>query len=251
MPGLIKSSYVEGTILEKLSWSDSYFSLKIEAPTQTFQPGQFVRLQLTIDGEPTAKSYSLVNAPENTTEVFFNTVLNGKLSNALAQLNAGDRVEVSQPASGFFTLSEVPESRDLWMFATGTGLGPYVSMLQSPEIWQRFQRCVLIHSVGQANELAYQLQIRAIQAEHSNTFSYLTCVTQKDVSEGFNQRFTELLKNGELEKNVGLQITPENSHIMLCGNHKMLDEMKKLLGERGLQKHLRHKPGHITTEQYF
>lgn len=38
---------------------------------------------------------------------------------------------------------------------------------------------------------------------------------------------------------------------MLCGNHNMLNEMKELLGQRGLQRHLRHKPGHITTEQYF
>jgi ferredoxin--NADP+ reductase len=38
---------------------------------------------------------------------------------------------------------------------------------------------------------------------------------------------------------------------MLCGNHQMIADMQALLAQRGLSKHLRHKPGQIIIEQYF
>jgi ferredoxin--NADP+ reductase len=54
-----------------------------------------------------------------------------------------------------------------------------------------------------------------------------------------------------LEQVAGTSISATDTHVMLCGNHNMLNDMKALLGKRGMQRHLRHKPGHITTEQYF
>ena len=48
-----------------------------------------------------------------------------------------------------------------------------------------------------------------------------------------------------------MTISADNSAIMLCGNHAMIQDMKALLKERGMKKHLRHKAGNIVTEQYF
>jgi ferredoxin--NADP+ reductase len=62
---------------------------------------------------------------------------------------------------------------------------------------------------------------------------------------------TTHLASGALERKAGVSINPSTTHVMLCGNHNMLNDMKNSLSERGLQRHLRHKPGHITTEQYF
>ncbi|CAG0910670.1 unnamed protein product [Cyprideis torosa] len=227
-------------------------SLRIAAPTQSFLAGQFVRLQMTLDGNEVVRTYSLVNSPDNpVTEILFNTVPNGAFSNALAKLVPGDPIGVSQPASGFFTLNEVPGCDTLWLFATGTGTGPFLSMLQTDEPWNRFAQTVLVQSVPRVEDLAYANIFRDIANRRGGQFRYLPCVTQASFEEGINQRFTTALSSGLLESVAGQSITAKDSHVMLCGNHRMLDDMKSLLGERGLHKHLRHKPGHITTEQYF
>lgn len=253
---IIRSQWVMGQVLKQHQWSERLFSLWIDAPLQPFKAGQFVKLQLPIEQEgelkPLAKSYSLVNPPsEGVAEIFYNIVPNGRLSNALAALKAGDSIEISQPANGFFILDEVPKAEYLWMIATGTGLGPYLSILRTPEVWQRFKRVVLVHSVPFKSELAYSELLNEVLQQNPNQFKYLTAITREPNAEGLAERVTTALQSGRLEQLAALEINPANTHVMLCGNHAMLDDMKVILGERGLQRHLRHKSGHITTEQYF
>ena len=249
---IIRSSFITGEVIENRAWTERLFSLRIRADRTPFKAGQFVRLQLPVDGEPVAKSYSLVNAPdEPDMEVFCTTVPNGRLSNILVTLQVGDTIEVSQPAQGFFVLDEIPESKHLWMFATGTGLGPYISILKTAEIWVRFEKIVLVHGVPLIEELAYVDLIWTLQQNHPEQFRFASCVTREQNPVGLHGRMTDLLANGVLEKQAGLAISKEDSHLMLCGNHSMIDDMKTLLAECGMSKHLRHKPGHITTEQYF
>jgi len=64
-------------------------------------------------------------------------------------------------------------------------------------------------------------------------------------------RITTLLADGELERAAASSLDPARSHVMLCGNPAMIEEMTKLLGERGLRKHRVRSPGHITVEKYW
>jgi ferredoxin--NADP+ reductase len=207
-----------------------------------------------VEGEtkPVAKSYSLINAPgEPVTEIFYNLVPNGKLSTALVQLRAGDTIEVSQPANGFFVLDEIPQVRHLWLMATGTGLGPYLSILKTAQAWERFEKIVLVHGVPLVSELAYAELIQSFADQHPDQFRFISCVTREANPNGLEGRITSNFESGALEAAAGITPDPQDSHVMLCGNHEMLNEMKTLLAQRGMQRHLRHKPGHITTEQYF
>lgn len=246
------SKFISGEVIENRAWTDRLYLLKIRAAKMSFKAGQFVRLQLTIDGENIARPYSLVNSPdEQDIVIFYSTVDKGQLSNALAALQAGDTIEVSRLAYGFFVLDEVPESKHLWMIATGTGLGPYISILKTPEIWQRYEKIVLVHGVALASEQIYTDQIETWQQQYPEQFQYVACITREQNPTGLQGRVTDLLSKGTLEKHVKLEISEANSHVMLCGNHNMINDMKALLAERGMSRHLRHKPGHITTEQYF
>lgn len=256
MAAVVRSSWSTGQVVENRQWSERLYSLRIKAGLLPFKAGQFVRLQLPIETEgkllPVAKPYSLINAPgEPIAEIFYNMVPGGKLSTTLSQLQQGDAIEISQPASGFFVLDEVPVTEELWMMATGTGLGPYLSILQTPEVWQRFRKIILVHGVPLREELVYADLIECFRREHPEQFSFISCVSREDNPYGLPGRITTTFASGELEKIADTEISAQNSHIMLCGNHNMLNDMKSLLSERGLQRHLRHKPGHITTEQYF
>jgi ferredoxin--NADP+ reductase len=137
------------------------------------------------------------------------------------------------------------------MIATGTGLGPYLSILKTAQAWERFQKIVLVHGVPLVSELAYAGLIQSFAEQHPEQFRSVSCVTREPNPDGLEGRITAAFESGALEQAAGIQIAPEDTHVMLCGNHNMLNEMKELLGKRGMQRHLRHKPGHITTEQYF
>lgn len=247
-----RSNFVTGEVIQNRAWTDRLYSLKIRTELKPFKAGQFVRLQLPLDGKHVAKPYSLVNSPqEPNVELLYNTVTDGQLSNALAALEAGDKIEISQPASGFFVLDEIPDSRHLWMIATGTGIGPYFSILKTEVVWQRFDKIVLVHGVAVKDELVFPELIESWQQEYSNKFHFISCVSREQNPAGLQGRVSVSLENGNLEERTGLKISKESSHVMLCGNHHMIDDMKTLLAERGMKKNLRNKPGHITTEQYF
>lgn len=249
---IARSAYSTGTVISNTALTERLYALRIDMALQPFKAGQFVRLQLPVDGEKIAKSYSLVNAPDDpVAEVFYNTVPGGKLSNALATLSADDEIEVSQPANGFFTLNETPHKRDLWMIATGTGLGPYLSILRDENTWEFYENIVLVHGVALREERAYQDMINSVLSTYSERFKYLSCVTREANPEGIAGRVTDALSNGQLEEKSGMAISAENSAVMLCGNHAMINDMQALLKTRGMGKHLRHKAGNIVTEQYF
>jgi len=193
----------------------------------------------------------LNTADEKYSEVYFNTVEGGKVSNALAALKAGDKLEIAQPCVGFFVLSQVPDTEQLWMLSTGTGIGPFLSMLKTETAWQRFKKVILVHAVPHAEELTYLDLIGQFQKDFPDQFQYIQVVSREDHAGALKGRIPVLIENGEIEKKVGLTINKENSHVMLCGNSGMLKDTKAILKERGMDRHLNHKPGHVSAEQYF
>lgn len=246
------SAFVTATVINNHKWADNLFSLTLAVELAPFKAGQFIRLQLMIDGEKIAKPYSLVNPQSSKcAEVLYNTVKDGVMSNALAKLRQGDTIEISQPAVGFFVLEEIPDSEFLWMMGTGTGLGPYLSMLQEPTVWQRFEHIILVHAVSYASNLAYLNKIKALQNQHQKQLCYIAITSRESTQATLQGRIPELLNNGKLENKARAKISPSNTQIMLCGNQHMIADTRFTLSQRGLKKHLRRKPGHITTEQYF
>lgn len=245
------TEWLEGTIVERKQWTDGLFSLRFEADLGGFKAGQFVRIALDIDGERVGRPYSLVNAPhEPLLEIYFNVVKGGPLSPRLAALQPGDKLWLSKTANGFLVLDEVPESRHLWLLATGTGIGPFLSILKTEDPWKRFDKVILGHSVGYAGELAYRDTIDAVRAARGGQLEYIQLVTREQVPGALTQRIPATIESGELERHIGLKLTPENSHVMLCGNSSMITDVTEVLTKRAMHRHRKREPGHVTTEKY-
>ncbi|MGL6147760.1 MAG: FAD-binding oxidoreductase, partial [Plesiomonas sp.] len=127
------TEWVQGRVSKIEHWTDRLFSLHVRAAVAPFKAGQFTKLALDIQGERIQRAYSYVNAPDSDDLIFYVIqVPEGKLSGALQQLQVGDNVWLTAQANGFFVLDELPPTRDLWMIATGTAIGPYLSMLAQP-----------------------------------------------------------------------------------------------------------------------
>jgi ferredoxin--NADP+ reductase len=247
-----QSRMVDGRVLTNELLTGNLYLLRIEAELAPFEAGQFVRLELEVGGERIARPYSLVNPPhEPVAEILFNTVPAGVLSLALAALRSGDTVGVGQPASGFFTVDEAPAARDLWMFATGTGVGPYLSMLRTQKVWQRYERVVLVHGVRRREELVFQDVIDSIKQAYGRRFTAIGCVSREVHAQGLEGRVTEAVRSGALEDRTGFALSAADGSVMLCGNQAMINDMKRLLATRGMRRHLRREAGHILTEKYY
>ncbi len=245
------AGWLSGKIVEKIQWNDRLFSLHIQADFKDFMPGQFVRVALDIDGERVARPYSLVNNPDDDLlEVYFNIVPEGPLSPKLAELIVGDEIFVSDRANGFLTVDEVPECKHLWLLATGTGVGPFLSILKSERAWQRFEKVVLGYSVRDLSELSYREDISVIEAQHGEQFVFVPFVTREDVEGAMKQRIPSSIDDGSFEKRTGITINEDDSHVMMCGNSAMISSVSECLEKRGLRKHRRREPGHLTTEKY-
>ncbi len=246
------ATWIEGTIVENIHWHENLFSLKIEADIEPFTAGQFMSLALEIDYKRVARPYSCLSSPgQRPLEFFFYVATDGALSNALFKLDAGDRVMLNQKANGFFTLDEVPDSRDLWMIGTGTGIAPYFSILGTDRPWQSYENIVLIEGVRSAKDLPYQYLVDKVSEQHPDQFTFQAFVSREDYPGAIKGRIPASLGDGSLEEKVGLQLSPEHSQIMLCGNPDMVKDCVELLKVQGFEKNLRRKPGHITTENYW
>ncbi|UYU31733.1 ferredoxin--NADP(+) reductase [Siccibacter colletis] len=247
------ADWVTGKVTQIQHWTDSLFSLTVHAPIKPFTAGQFTKLGLEIDGERVQRAYSYVNAPGNENlEFYLVNVPEGKLSPRLHAMQPGDELMVVSDAAGFFVLDEVPDCDTLWMLATGTAIGPYLSILQEGVGLERFNHLVLVHAVRYAADLSYLPLMLELQERYAGKLRIQTVVSRETVSGSLTGRVPALIDSGELEQAVGLTMTTENSHVMLCGNPQMVRDTQQLLKEnRQMTKHLRRRPGHMTAEHYW
>ncbi|WKU18905.1 ferredoxin--NADP reductase [Advenella alkanexedens] len=222
-----------------------------------FEPGQFARLGLPASddhaAEPTIwRAYSMVSTPEDEFLSFYSIVVpEGEFSPRLAGLKTGDPVYIDKTAFGFLTIDRFPQGGNLWLLATGTGLSAYISMLNTPATWERFDKIILAHGVRTCEELTYQDDIAKWQQQFGDRFVYLPLPTREAYKNHPQERLTSLISNGKLEQLSGLRLDPATSRIMLCGNPEMLSEARKILGEKGFAAGRRGIPGNLAVENYW
>jgi ferredoxin--NADP+ reductase len=244
--------WVTGRVCELRQWNERLFSLSVEASIEPFKAGQYNRLRLTVGGEEVSRPYSYVNSPtEQLLEFHFVRLEHGCLSIRLAQLVPGDAVDLMPRSTGLFTLDTVPDAQALWLLATGTGLGPYLSILATQEPWERFSEIRLIHCVRQVSDLSYRDRIEALSGPYKGRFKYVPLVTRESMEGALTQRIPLALESGSLEERAGLELHPEHSQVMLCGNPEMVRETQAVLRARGFKRNRRGDPGQITVENYW
>jgi ferredoxin/flavodoxin---NADP+ reductase len=245
-------AWLESKIARRHVWAEGLISLTLDATLAPFVPGQYVNLGLDIAGTRVKRSYSLASGVAERCEFYLSHVPGGALTPALFELNVGDAIWIDDRPLGFFTLQHVPVAQKLWLFATGTGLGPFLAMLKGHEIWSRFERIVLAHGVRLNAHLGYADVLSGWARERPGQFSYLPMTTREPaLPGGLHGRLPELIRSGALETSAGLALEPEGTHVLLCGNPNMLSDVQAVLGERGLVKHRPRKPGHVSVESYW
>lgn len=230
-------------VLSVRHWNDSLFSFKTTRdPGLRFANGQFVMIGLEVGGKPLTRAYSIASPNyEEHLEFLSIKVQNGPLTSCLQHLQPGDPIIVSRKPTGTLVLHDLLPGKNLYLLSTGTGLAPFMSIIQDPETYERFEKVILVHGVRYAGELAYTDFITRELPENEffgeeirNKLIYYPTVTREQFR---NQgRLTELVESGKLFEDIGLPpFNPAIDRAMVCGSPAMLKDCCEMLNARGFR----------------
>ena len=230
-------------VLHVHHWNDTLFSFRTTRdPGLRFRNGHFVMLGMPVEGKPLMRAYSVASANHDEHLEFFSIkVPDGPLTSRLQHLRPGDEVIVGRKPVGSLVLDDLRPGRHLYLLSTGTGLAPFISIIQDPETYERFEKVVLIHGVRQVSELAYACFIEHELPNNEyigelvrERLLYYPTVTREPFR---NQgRLTEVIESGRLFGDLGLPpLDAGKDRAMICGSAAMLADSCKLLDVRGFQ----------------
>ena len=273
------------TVLSKTTWTPNLFSFTVSRPDSfKFTAGQFVRLGVnpsqlkyykqlsavadTDDddedlnetlNEDIFRAYSIVSSPFDEVLEFFSIVIpDGAFTAQLQHLEVGDELLLNTMPFGFLTLAryQKPLPKDLWLLATGTGLAPFLSMLQDLKTWEDYEHIILAYSARSTEELAYIEKIESLQEDFGSLVDnpakliFIPIVTREPVEGALTERLPKLLLDGTLQERAGIALDVDSTHVMLCGNPDMVEDTKETLKRLGLVMNRRGE-GNIAVENYW
>jgi ferredoxin-NADP reductase len=191
-----------------------------------FLPGQFVSLTTPVGGKLITRAYSLASAPQrgNRFELCLNRVAEGLFSRTLFEMKPGDTVEM-RPPLGMFTLRQPP--RDSLFIATGTGIAPFRSMLQA-HLTGSGPVITLLFGVRYESHLMYGAEFEALTRRFPH-FRYWPTLSRPET--GWRGR------SGRVQTHLDEALDSRRDlDVYLCGLKAMVDDVRRLLKERGLDR---------------
>jgi ferredoxin/flavodoxin---NADP+ reductase len=209
-------------VLEIRDLTKSTYVLRMERNKLEFIPGQYISIgkAKTID----KRDYSIYSSPDaDYLEVLIREVRDGMVSKDLRKLNPGDELELEGPF-GFFQLKKDEiKNRKFYFIASGTGVSPFHSMVQSyPKM-----NYTLLHGVRYAEE--------AYEKEHFSKGNYVLSASREGKG-NFYGRVTDYLNSNQV---------PKDCMFYLCGNCDMINDVFDILEEQGVPSE------NIHAEVYF
>jgi ferredoxin/flavodoxin---NADP+ reductase len=224
-------------------WNETVFSFTTTRdPTLRFENGHFVMLGLQVNGKPLMRAYSIASANyEESLEFLSIKVSDGPLTSRLQNIKPGDEVLVSRKPTGTLLLHDLKPGKRLYLLSSGTGLAPFMSLIKDPEIYERFERIILVHGVRYRSELAYRDFIEWELTHHEylgeqvrKQLVYFPTVTRERFR--YQGRITSLVETGKLFADIGVPaLDPADDRIMICGSPAMLTDLSALLDARGFR----------------
>jgi benzoate/toluate 1,2-dioxygenase reductase subunit len=221
----VGSSSFPGKIakVDKLSDSTIGFSIELNDPASlTFLPGQYVNVQ--IPGTDLTRAYSFSSGPDNQLASFVvRNVPNGKMSQYLTEVaKPGEAISFAGP-NGSFYLREI--KRPVLFLAGGTGIAPFLSMLESLAASGSDHPIKMVFGVTNDIDLVALDQVNEMQAKLPG-FEYRTVVASAESNHDRKGYVTEHIENEWLNQG--------DVDVYLCGPVAMVDAVRNWLSGVGV-----------------
>jgi ferredoxin--NADP+ reductase len=258
-PAKAKSAFYVETVTFVQHWTDSLFTLRTTRdPGLRFESGQFVMLGLELNGKPLLRAYSIASAYyADELEFYSIKVADGPLTRHLQKVKVGDQVVVGRKPTGTLVLDGLRPGKNLYMLGTGTGLAPFLSLVRDPEVYERYEKVIVTHTVREVADLNYRQFLEHdlpgdpdIGELVAPKLVYYPTVTREPFKT--QGRITDLIASGKLFDDIGLpELDPARDRLMLCGGPSVLVDLKQLLLDRGYEEGSVAKPGDFVLERAF
>ena len=247
-------------VLNVRHWTDTQFTLTTTRPAGLrFENGQFVMVGVELDERPLLRAYSIASANHEEYLHFLSIkVPGGPLTSRLQHIREGDPILISKKPTGTLLIDDLNPGERLYLFSTGTGIAPFMSIVKDPEVYERFERIVLVHGVRWARESAVAehfigdlKQHEILGAAATEKLIYHPTITREPHA---NQgRLTNLVETGKLFRDLGLpMLDSQYDRVMVCGSPSMLTDTCHVLDSRGfkISRHIG-EPGDYVIERAF
>jgi ferredoxin--NADP+ reductase len=209
------------------------------------------------DGKPLLRAYSIASPGWDDELEFYSIIIpNGPLTSQLQHISIGDNLILNPKATGTLVLDSLLSGKRLFMFASGTGISPFVSLIRDPEIYEKFEQIILFHTCRGVKDLNYGKSIVETISKDSligecadRVFYYPTVTRETFHTKG---RITDLLKTGQIFQD--LQLTPisrDTDRAMICGSLGLNKDIKAFLETSGLKEGVRNHPAEFVQEKAF
>ena len=253
------SAFAVERVLEVHHWNETLFSFKATRdPALRFHNGHFVMVGLQVDGKPLTRAYSIASANyEEHLEFLSIKVPNGPLTSRLQHLKVGDQVLIGRKPTGTLVLDGLKPGKRLYMLGTGTGLAPWLSLAREPEVYERFEKVIVTHTVRHVSDLNYrelfeeELKTDEVLSEliGDKLLYYPTVTRDPFKTQG---RITDLIASGQIFSDLGLpKLDPAEDRFMLCGGPSVLKDLKIQLEALGYVEGSVSQPGDYVLERAF
>lgn len=251
------------------------------AESDSPEPGepQLIKRPYSISCTLLGKSGGLIRATRDPVVEFFVVLVRNSRSGSpgltprLFHLAAGDRLYLSREVHGRYLLGALDPESQVVFVATGTGEAPHNTMLA--ELLARGHRgkIVAVTCVRHRRDLGYLQKHRELERRFPQ-YRYLTLTTREPENldatlPGFvgKRHLQEYFESGDFERDAGLALRPETTHVYLCGSPDMIGVpirtsdparrypvpkgMIEVLERRGFHIDLPHQPGNVHFEKYW
>jgi len=246
-------------VIDVHHWSDTLFTIKTTRDRSLrFRNGEFAMMGIEVEGKPLMRAYSMASANyEDHLEFYSIKVQQGALTSRLQYIIAGDEILVSKKPTGTLLWDRLRPGKHLYLLSTGTGLAPFLSIIKDPEVYENFEKVILVHGCRYINELTYQKLITQ-ELKHNEYFGdsvkekliYYPAVTREPyINYG---RITNLLQTGKLNDDIGTPaLNLEHDRFMLCGSPSMLTSLTEILDDLGFTETRKNDLGEYVIERAF
>ncbi len=248
------------TVTEVKHWNDRLFSFRVTRPESLrFRSGEFTMIGLPEDTKkPLKRAYSIASPSwDDELEFYSIKVTDGPLTSRLQKIKVGDQIIVQPKPVGTLVLDALLPGKRLYMFATGTGVAPFASLIRDPELYDRFDEIILTHTCRHVEELGYsQNLIKSLSNDPligeiaENKVRYYPTITQEEFTP--RGRITQLIESGQLFSDLNVSpLDAETDRAMICGSMGLNKDLKAICQQAGLTEGSNSRPGSFVLEKAF
>lgn len=223
-------------------YSESMFRIRTNRPTSfRFTAGEFVMISCREDS--VKRAYSITSGPgEDYLEFLSIKVPNGPLTRELSKYEPGDILYLNERTSGTLTLANIELGGNLWLLATGTGVAPFISILNDGYTYDQFDQINLVWSVRKCEDLSVYIKML-----NSLPINFIPVVTQDKNWTGLSKRITTMLSAGVILP----ELDPSKNKVMICGSMDFNTDIKSMLSDWGWQEGNNKTAGTFVQEKAF